>query len=96
MYPRFVQTILNQELTNLPQFGGIHLPLSHTQKVFANMRRVNKGFSNTVTPLFSTMMVVTHTHQGEGSGSQPTARTSPTDPQLNTYDHDNTTSVSYS
>ena len=59
---------------------GIYLPLSHTKKVFSNMKRVGKGFSNTVTPLFSTMMGVTHSI-GEGSRSQPQSRTSPNDPQ---------------
>ena len=79
-YPKFIQTILNAELTDLPVSDGIYLPLSHTKKVFSNMKRVGKGFSNTVTPLFSTMMGVTHT-QGEGSRSQPTSRTTPIDPQ---------------
>ena len=44
------------------------------------MKRVGKGFSNTVTPLFSTMMGVTHSH-GEGSKSQPQSRTTSNDSQ---------------
>ena len=63
-------------------FDSIHLPLSHTKKVFSNMKRVGKGFSNTVTPMFSTMMGVTHTH-GEGLGSQPTYKTTPS--SIKTY-----------
>ena len=38
MYPRFIQTILNAELTDLPVSDGIYLPLSHTKKVFSNMK----------------------------------------------------------
>jgi hypothetical protein len=80
MYPRFIQLLLNQELTDLPPLDGVFLPLSHTKKVFSNMRRVGKGFSGTVTPLFSTMMVVTPT-QGEGSGLHPESTGTPTDTQ---------------
>ena len=50
------------------------------RKFFSNMRRVGKGFSNTVTRLFFTMMVLTD-FIGEGSGSQHTSMTSATDPQ---------------
>ena len=80
MYLRFVQTILNEELTELRVHDGIYLPFSHTKKVFSNMRRVYKGFSNTVTPLFSIMMGVTHS-QGEGSGLHPTSTGTPPDTQ---------------
>ena len=73
MYPTFIQTILNSELTDLPLSDGIYLLLSHTKKVFSNMKRVDKGFLNTVTPLFSTMMGVTHS-RGEGSRSRPQSR----------------------
>ena len=34
MYLRFVQTILNEELTELPAHDDIYLPLFHTKKVF--------------------------------------------------------------
>ena len=70
MYPRFIQLLINQELTDLPPSDGIFLPLSHTKKVFSNMKTVGKGFFGTVTPLFSTMMVLTHS-KGEGSSLHP-------------------------
>ncbi|GJV68571.1 hypothetical protein Tco_1484080 [Tanacetum coccineum] len=38
---------------------------SHTKKVFGNMKRVGKGFSGTVTPLFPTMMVQAQEEMGE-------------------------------
>ncbi|GJZ88278.1 uncharacterized mitochondrial protein-like protein, partial [Tanacetum coccineum] len=46
---------------------------SHTKKVFGNMKRVGKGFSGAVTPLFTTMMVQAQEEMGEGSAM-------PTDP----------------
>ena len=79
MYLRFIQTILNEELTDLPSSDDIFLPLSHTKKVFSNMKRVGKRFSKTVTTSFSTMTGVTHS-QGERSGSQPKSMTTPSDP----------------
>ncbi|GJY76459.1 putative ribonuclease H-like domain-containing protein [Tanacetum coccineum] len=43
------------------------------KKIFGNMRRVGKGFSRSVTPLFPTMMVQAQEEMGEGSAN-------PTDP----------------
>ncbi|GKC18842.1 putative ribonuclease H-like domain-containing protein [Tanacetum coccineum] len=40
---------------------------SHTKKIFRNMRRVGKGFSGRVTPLFPTMVVHNQEEMGEGS-----------------------------
>ena len=80
MYPRFIQLLINRELTDIPPSAGVFLPLSHTKKVFSNMRRVGKGFSGAVTPLFSTTVGVTHP-QGEGSGLHPTSTGTPTDTQ---------------
>ena len=78
MYPRFIQTILNSELTDLPVSDGIFLPLSHTKKVFSNMKRIGKGFSNTINPSFSTMMGVTHS-QGEELGLHSKSKSIPSD-----------------
>ncbi|GKF21739.1 hypothetical protein Tco_0070377, partial [Tanacetum coccineum] len=38
---------------------------SHTKKVFANMRRLGKDFSGTVTPLFATMLIQPQADVGE-------------------------------
>nr|GEX88034.1 hypothetical protein [Tanacetum cinerariifolium] len=35
----------------------MYIILSHTKKIFANMRRIEAGFSGVITPLFDTMMV---------------------------------------
>ncbi|GJW76366.1 ribonuclease H-like domain-containing protein [Tanacetum coccineum] len=42
---------------------------SHTKKVFSNMKRVGKGFSGVVIPLFPTMMVQSQEEMGEESRS---------------------------
>ncbi|GJZ71902.1 putative ribonuclease H-like domain-containing protein [Tanacetum coccineum] len=46
----------------------------HTKKIFANMKRIRKGFSGKVTPLLDIMLIQNQTNVGEGSGQ-------PTDPQ---------------
>ena len=84
MYPRFVQIFLNNHIEGLstPSEGNLltetFVSLSHTKKVFSNMRRASKGFSGKDTPLFSTM-VGCPTEGGEGS--VPQIVKTPTDPQ---------------
>ncbi|GKB32130.1 putative ribonuclease H-like domain-containing protein [Tanacetum coccineum] len=73
MYPRFVQVFLDQQLDGLPTHKRIYIAPSHTKKIFGNMRRVGKGFSGRVTPLFQTMVVQNQSQLGEGSAI-------PTDP----------------
>nr|GEX38163.1 putative reverse transcriptase domain-containing protein [Tanacetum cinerariifolium] len=46
MYPHFIQFLIRKQVGNLS-----------TQKVFANMRRVRKGFSGVETPLFKGMLI---------------------------------------
>ncbi|GKB01102.1 hypothetical protein Tco_0829146 [Tanacetum coccineum] len=57
MYLRFVQVFLNNQLEGMINHNRIYIAPSHTEKVFANMKRQGKDFSGRVTPLFSTMMV---------------------------------------
>ncbi|GKA10534.1 uncharacterized mitochondrial protein-like protein [Tanacetum coccineum] len=73
MYPRFVQVFLDQQLDGLPNHKRIYIAPSQTKKIFGNMRRVGKGFSGRVTPLFQTMVVQNQSELGEGSAN-------PTDP----------------
>ncbi|GKB64013.1 hypothetical protein Tco_0920199 [Tanacetum coccineum] len=40
IYPRFVQVFLEQQLDDLSTNESIYIALSHTKKIFANMRRV--------------------------------------------------------
>ncbi|GJR77209.1 retrovirus-related pol polyprotein from transposon TNT 1-94 [Tanacetum coccineum] len=74
MHPRFVQVFLDQQLDDVSIHKRIYVAPSHTKKVFANMRRVGKGFFGRVTPLFPTMMVQAQQEHGEGSAM-------PIDPQ---------------
>ncbi|GJX83524.1 hypothetical protein Tco_0333005 [Tanacetum coccineum] len=57
MYLRFVQVFLNNQLEGMITHNRIYIAPSHTKKIFANMRRKGKDFSERETPLFPTMMV---------------------------------------
>ncbi|GKD04298.1 hypothetical protein Tco_1179272 [Tanacetum coccineum] len=58
MYPRFIQVILDNQVDDMTSHHNKYTSHAFTQKVFANMRRVGKGFSGNETPLFDTMLVV--------------------------------------
>ncbi|GJZ11612.1 putative ribonuclease H-like domain-containing protein [Tanacetum coccineum] len=66
MYPRFVQVFPEHQLGNLLTHNRIYDAPSHTKKIFGNIKRVGKGFSVRVTPLFSTMVVQNQSELGEG------------------------------
>nr|GEU38461.1 retrovirus-related Pol polyprotein from transposon TNT 1-94 [Tanacetum cinerariifolium] len=57
MYPRFIQLIIQNQLGDLSTHITTYTSHALTQKVFANMRRVGKGFSKVETPLFEDMLV---------------------------------------
>ncbi|GJT08123.1 hypothetical protein Tco_0842585 [Tanacetum coccineum] len=65
MYPRFVQVFLDKQIGDMSTHVEIFVTPSHTKKVFGNLKRVGKGFSRVVTPLFSTMMVQAQEEMGE-------------------------------
>ncbi|KAI3669559.1 hypothetical protein L6452_40799 [Arctium lappa] len=71
MYPRFVQAVINHELTDIPHSDGIYVPKPPKGKVFSNMRRSVGDSEGVDTPLFSTMMVVSQTNEGMVAGSRP-------------------------
>ncbi|KAI3665458.1 hypothetical protein L6452_44085 [Arctium lappa] len=71
MYPRFVQAVITTELTDIPQFNEVYVPKIPKGKVFSNMKRSAKDSEGVDTPLFSTMMVVSHNQEGMASGSRP-------------------------
>ncbi|KAI3728791.1 hypothetical protein L6452_17434 [Arctium lappa] len=71
MYPRFVQAVINHELTDIPHSAGIYVPKPPKGKVFSNMRRSAGDSEGVDTPLFSTMMVVSQTNEGMAAGSRP-------------------------
>ncbi|GJR66169.1 hypothetical protein Tco_0012234 [Tanacetum coccineum] len=87
MYPRFVQVFLDQQLDGLLNHKRIYNAPSHTKKIFGNMRRVGKGFSGRVTPLFPTMVVQNQSQIGKGLANPtdpyhtPTITQSSTQPQ---------------
>ncbi|GJU80323.1 hypothetical protein Tco_1282688 [Tanacetum coccineum] len=66
MYSRFVQVFLNNQLKGMETHNRTYIAPSHTNKIFANMRRQGKDFSGIVTPLFPTMVVQEQEEIGEG------------------------------
>ncbi|GJU49795.1 hypothetical protein Tco_1219350 [Tanacetum coccineum] len=62
---KFVQVFLEQQL-DLSSHKRIYVAPSHTKKIFANIRRVGKGFSDRVTSLFPTMVAQNKSQMGEG------------------------------
>ncbi|GJZ07942.1 hypothetical protein Tco_0542225 [Tanacetum coccineum] len=58
---------LQLEDVEVPTHKRIYDAPSHTKKIFGNMKRVGKGFSGRVTPLFPTMVVQNQAALGEGS-----------------------------
>ncbi|GKA48850.1 hypothetical protein Tco_0741808 [Tanacetum coccineum] len=66
MYPRFVQVFLDKQVGDMSTYDEIFVTPSHIKKVFGNIKRVGKGFSGAVTPLFPTMMVQAQEEMGEG------------------------------
>nr|GEY89647.1 hypothetical protein [Tanacetum cinerariifolium] len=57
MYPRFLQLMIKAQVGDLSSHTIKYSSPTLTQKVFANMRRVGKGFSRVETPLFKGMIV---------------------------------------
>nr|GEW96205.1 hypothetical protein [Tanacetum cinerariifolium] len=57
MYPRFLQLMCNAQIADLSSQNTMYTSPALTQKVFANMRMVGKGFSGADTPLFAGMLV---------------------------------------
>ncbi|KAJ9566793.1 LOW QUALITY PROTEIN: hypothetical protein OSB04_002759 [Centaurea solstitialis] len=76
LYPRFIQVFINAELPGLAIPLDIYKGADPSPKMFAFLRKTNKGFSGSVTPLFSTMRRVTHP-QDEDSGLQPNQSSTP-------------------
>nr|GEU80242.1 hypothetical protein [Tanacetum cinerariifolium] len=60
MYPRFLQLIIRKQVVDLSTHTTKYTSDALTQKVFANMRRVGKGFFRVETLLFEGMLVEQH------------------------------------
>nr|GFC34565.1 hypothetical protein [Tanacetum cinerariifolium] len=57
MYHRFINMIIQNQVRDLSTHTTRFISPALTQKVFANIRRVRKGFSGVETPLFEGMLV---------------------------------------
>nr|GEY49661.1 hypothetical protein [Tanacetum cinerariifolium] len=64
MYPRFIQLIIKNQIGDLSTHTTRYISPALTQKIFANMRRVGKGFSGVETPLFEGMLVAREIAEG--------------------------------
>nr|GEZ42634.1 RNA-directed DNA polymerase homolog [Tanacetum cinerariifolium] len=58
MYPCFIQLIIQNQVRDLSTHTTCFISPALTQKVFANMRRVRKGFSGVETSLFEGILAV--------------------------------------
>nr|GEU88752.1 putative ribonuclease H-like domain-containing protein [Tanacetum cinerariifolium] len=57
MYPHFLKVVMDNQVNDLTSRNTRYTSPALTQKVFANMQRVGKGFSSVETPLFASMLV---------------------------------------
>nr|GEW35077.1 hypothetical protein [Tanacetum cinerariifolium] len=64
MYPCFLQLMIRKQVGDLSTHTTKYTSPALTQKVFANMRRVGKGFSGVETPLFEAMLVAHEVSKG--------------------------------
>nr|GEU89164.1 hypothetical protein [Tanacetum cinerariifolium] len=91
MYPRFLQVIIYDQVGDLSSHTTKYTSPVLTQQIFANMRRVGKGFFRVDTPLFEGMLVPQQSHDdvaddvadadAEPTSPLPTPVTTPPPPQ---------------
>ncbi|GKA57879.1 hypothetical protein Tco_0757067 [Tanacetum coccineum] len=60
-----IHTILQCLIKGITRHKEVYVTPSHTKKVFANMKRLGKGFSGRFTPLFPAMMIQALEDMGE-------------------------------
>nr|GEU49662.1 hypothetical protein [Tanacetum cinerariifolium] len=65
MYPRFLQLMIRKQVGDLSTHTTKYTSPALTQKVFANMRRLAKGFFGVETPLFEGMIVEQQVGEGD-------------------------------
>nr|GEV46975.1 hypothetical protein [Tanacetum cinerariifolium] len=73
MYLRFLQLMIRAQVGNLSSHSTKYSSPALTQKVFANMRRVEKGFSGVDTPLFEGMIVAQQEDDAADEGAASVA-----------------------
>nr|GEY52836.1 hypothetical protein [Tanacetum cinerariifolium] len=77
MYPRFIQLIIENQLGDLSTHTTKYTSPALTHKVFANIRRVGKGFSGVKTPLFKGMLVAGVIKEEGDAEEQPQPQSQP-------------------
>nr|GEW41354.1 copia protein [Tanacetum cinerariifolium] len=77
MYPQFIQLIIQNQIGDLSTHTTRYISLALTQKVFANLRRIGKGFSGVETPLFAVQETVVEDVANEAIPSTPLILPSP-------------------
>nr|GFA28224.1 hypothetical protein [Tanacetum cinerariifolium] len=77
MYLWFIQLIIQTNIADLSTHTTRYISLALTQKVFANMRRVGKGFSGVETPLFQIVTEVVPPTPTSSSPPSPVISSSP-------------------
>ncbi|GKC19467.1 hypothetical protein Tco_1021617 [Tanacetum coccineum] len=82
MYPRFVEVFLDKQVGDMSTHDEIFITPSHTKKVFGNMKRIGKGFSRAVTPLFLTMIVQAQEEIADEAVNEENVPTQSNDPPL--------------
>nr|GEV82732.1 hypothetical protein [Tanacetum cinerariifolium] len=65
MYPQFLQLMIRAQVSDLSSHSTKYSSPALTQKVFANIRRVGKGFFGVDTPLFEGMIVAQQADEGD-------------------------------
>nr|GEV51485.1 hypothetical protein [Tanacetum cinerariifolium] len=65
LFPRFLQVFLDKQVEGMARHKKMYIISSHTNKIFANMRRIGVGFSRVITPLFDTMIVQAPADKGD-------------------------------
>nr|GEW89513.1 ribonuclease H-like domain-containing protein [Tanacetum cinerariifolium] len=79
-----VEVYMNSQVEGMLKHKEIYVTLSHTKKIFANMKRQGKDFSCKVTHLFETMMVHPQEDMGEDSDIPTDSHHTPTVTQPST------------
>nr|GEU62252.1 xylulose kinase-1 [Tanacetum cinerariifolium] len=64
MYPCFLQLMIRKQVGDLSSHSTKYTSPALTQKVFANMRRIGKGFFRVDTPVFKGMLVAQEVGEG--------------------------------
>nr|GEW70148.1 hypothetical protein [Tanacetum cinerariifolium] len=80
MYQRFLQLMINAQIADLSSHTTTYTSPTLTQKVFANMRRIGKGFFGVDTPLFERMLVPQQVHNGVNAAAEDEDVAEPTPP----------------